>query len=829
MRVIVQLNIPFDPDGDLLQFFSAEVRESGIRSAQTALQEHLQAFRSETIRTFDQIPAMVVEVDEAGLRDLAANANVAGIQIDIPVPAHLDESVPFIGADEVWAEGFEGNGQTVAILDSGVDSSHEFYAGRIAGEACFSSNYEADQATSFCPGGVEQSFDAGAGDSCPDGVDGCEHGTHVAGIAAGSGASFSGVAPQADILAVQVFSQFEGSLCTDNGMSSPCALSYTSDQMAALDWLYSQRDVYDIASVNLSLGGGQYFASCDSDSRKLAIDTLRAADIATVISSGNGGYRNAISAPACISSAISVGASTPSDAVSSYSNVADFLTFLAPGDSIQSSVPGGYASMSGTSMAAPHVTGAIALLRSAVPSASLDDVLAALTSSAVLIDDERSTAVVTGMARIDIDAAYQALLPEPTPTPTPVPTETPSPVGSTEWYLAEGFTGGDFSTYILIQNPNGDAADVDVTYMLQGGGTESRSLTVAAESRYTIAVVDDLGSDAAFSTFLTSDVPVIVERSMYYSNGGHATIGVTAPANLWYLAEGYTGGGFSTYILVQNPEATSASVELTYMLQGGGTITRTLIVAAESRATINAVDDVGADAAFSTRLESDTPVIVERSMYFGNGGHATIGITSAAAEWYLAEGFTGSGFETFILIQNPNTSEAAVELTYMLQGGGTVVRTLTVPGESRETVVAVDDVGIDAAFSTRITADIPIIVERAIYFGAGAHATIGVQAADTEWYLAEGFTGAGFGTYILVQNPNTESVTIDITYMLQGGGTLSRTLIVPAESRETIVAMDDVGADAAFSTRLMSDLPFIVERAMYFLQGGHATIGASFP
>ena len=172
-------------------------------------------------------------------------------------------------------------------------------------------------------------------------------------------------------------------------------------------------------------------------------------------------------------------------------------------------------------------------------------------------------------------------------------------------------------------------ATVDVTYMLQGGGVINKTHTVAAQSRDTIVAQDpaEVGPDQAFSTRLDSDVPIIVERAMYFPGGGHDTIGVTAPADTWFLAEGYTASGFGTYILIQNPNASDATVDVTYMLQGGGVITRTHTVAAQSRDTIVAQDaaEVGPDQAFSTRLDSDVPIIVERAMYWADGGHATIG------------------------------------------------------------------------------------------------------------------------------------------------------------------------------------------------------------
>ncbi|MFQ6014799.1 MAG: hypothetical protein ACE5NP_05090, partial [Anaerolineae bacterium] len=128
---------------------------------------------------------------------------------------------------------------------------------------------------------------------------------------------------------------------------------------------------------------------------------------------------------------------------------------------------------------------------------------------------------------------------------------------------------------------------------------------------------------------------------------------------------------------------------------------------------------------------------------------------------------------------------------------------------------------------TRLVADRPIIVERAMYFSNGGHNTIGVTAPSTVWYLAEGYTGGGFGTYILIQNANDEATTVQVTYMVQGGSNISREHRVGANSRYTIVAgaESEVGPDRAFATRLVADRPIIVERAMYFSSGGHNTVG----
>lgn len=390
VRVIVNLKGTYRPEGRLSGPNAILAQRASITRSQSRLLRRLDAAGITVVRQYKYVAAVVLEVDAAGLEQLLAAPEVEDIQEDTLSRPTLASSIPVIGADDAWAGGYAGAGQAVAILDTGVDSGHTFLTGSVVSEACYSTTYGPYGSTTVCPNGQEAQTGTGAGVNCDLSVDGCDHGTHVAGIVAGEGASASGVARDASIIAIQVFSRFDSVyIC---GSSDPCALSYTSDQIDALERVYELRNDYNIASVNMSLGGGYYASVDDCDAArpttKAAIDNLRSAGIAVVVASGNDGYSNGLSSPACVSSAISVGATDDSDQVAWFSNSASFLDLLAPGVSINSSIPGGgYSSWNGTSMATPHVAGAWALLKQYSPSASVDDILDALKSTGVSVLD----------------------------------------------------------------------------------------------------------------------------------------------------------------------------------------------------------------------------------------------------------------------------------------------------------------------------------------------------------------------------------------------------------------------------------------------------------
>jgi hypothetical protein len=307
------------------------------------------------------------------------------------------------------------------------------------------------------------------------------------------------------------------------------------------------------------------------------------------------------------------------------------------------------------------------------------------------------------------------------------------PAPSTTWYLAEGSTDYGFEEFICIQNPGTKSSTVTITYDTSSGPRARVPFTVAAQSRKTIKVNDDL-PPCDVSTVVSATQPVVAERSMYWGSrrGGHDSIGTTAPAKKWFMAEGSTKWGFDTYVLVQNPSATDARVNMTFLTANGPRPAPMMIVKAGRRNTVDPRGFIG-DADFSTSVTSNTGVICERSMYWNNGtgkaGHDTIGVTEPKYNCYLAEGTTLYGFETFVLIANPNNIANDVVIQYMTPQGVEPGAPVTIPPWSRVTVnVNAEIPGSDV--SVQVIGNYPIVAERAMYWHnrGGGHDSIGYMS-----------------------------------------------------------------------------------------------------
>lgn len=447
------------------------------------------------------------------------------------------------------------------------------------------------------------------------------------------------------------------------------------------------------------------------------------------------------------------------------------------------------------------------------------------------------------------------------------------PRGFVQRYFAEGVSNGFFDTQLALLNPSPTTtAFVLVRLQPESGGAEVSGVVIVPPRTRRTMTAQTLGAviTGPYATLIESDIDVMADRTVSWDRSGfgsHSEGALPQPSTTWLLAEGATGGPFDLFYLLQNPGDTTATVEVSYLRPAPAPpLVKTYTVAPRTRRTIwvdaeRFPSDTGStllansDVSASFRVVSGPAIVVERSMYFSRpgqafaAGHQSAGVTSPATRWFLAEGATGSFFDLFVLIANPNSAAARVRVTYLTRTGQTYARDLDIAASSRQTIW-VDQEQLPAGPGVRPLAaaevsttveslnGVGIVVERAMWWPDGdwyeGHNAAGATAAAARWGMAEGENGGAGGTqtYVLLANVGTQPTTARVTALTEAGTALTWTSPpIPASSRLT-VAM----ADAAFPgighqrfgvlvEALEPGGQLVVERAMY-TNGGLGLWGA---
>jgi hypothetical protein len=356
---------------------------------------------------------------------------------------------------------------------------------------------------------------------------------------------------------------------------------------------------------------------------------------------------------------------------------------------------------------------------------------------------------------------------------------------SSEWDFAEGSTLSAYSEFLTLQNPASAPANTTINYFTDQGVHVTKTLTLPAASRTTVVVAtgDQTNAACAISSgvaqncgvgpgiggvsaqIVVTSGPAIIAERPFYVNGfdfgfgtirdGHDDFGTNAPAATWNFAEGTTFAGFTEFLTLQNPGATSSNVTLNYVTDTGQTIVRTVTLPATSRTTVPVFGgstspgpsacsvssgvaqncgvgpNVGAVSAQVT-VTSGPNIVAERPMYisvnFGTGTVAgatvAVGATSLGTLFGFSSAQTVAGENDFLTILNSNAQSATVTITYYDAAGGfPQTETVVVPPQTRQTVQmfappGLGVGGIGPGFSNLgivVSSDTPILVEEPTY------------------------------------------------------------------------------------------------------------------
>ncbi|MDQ0934974.1 subtilisin family serine protease [Streptomyces turgidiscabies] len=390
---------------------------------------------------------------------LRTASGIAKLWLDGKRQISLDRSVPQIGAPTAWRAGYDGTGVTVAVLDTGIDATHPDLAGRIKEAVNFTDAADTDDLVG--------------------------HGTHVASTVAGGGAKYKGVAPGAALLI--------GKVCPDRNCPDSAIL-------AGMEWAAPRARI-----VSMSLGGED---TPGEDVLEQAVNTLTAKTGALfVLAAGNDGSADgSVDSPSTADAALSVGAVDKQDVMADFSSRgpredgAIKPEISAPGVDIVAAravhagsdyleVEPGYTSLSGTSMATPHVSGAAALLAGQHPDWRAAELKAALMASATATAGANVNA--QGAGRVDVGrAVHQAVLATPTALPLgtqAAPADDDVPVVRAVTYRNEGKEPVTLDFAAKVTAPDGSASPAGMftvsperATVPAGGAT---TVTVTADTR----------------------------------------------------------------------------------------------------------------------------------------------------------------------------------------------------------------------------------------------------------------------------------------------------------------------------------------------------------
>jgi hypothetical protein len=417
-------------------------------------------------------------------------------------------------------------------------------------------------------------------------------------------------------------------------------------------------------------------------------------------------------------------------------------------------------------------------------------------------------------------------------------------------YLAEGASNSFFRTTLSIANPHATATNVSMQFLGQNALTTNMARTVPGFGHLELPLEPGMIPSDVFATTIESTLPVAVDRTMSWNwstgsaYGSHSESAAAAPSTSWFLAEGATHGNFDLFYLLQNPNDASADVTVTYLRENPlAPVVKTYEVKPKARRTIY-VDEEGPElsaASVSASITSTQPIMVERAMYSSRpgqpfaAGHVGAGVTAPALKWYLAEGATGSFFDLYLLIANPNTQPSDVTVTYLLPDGqAPIVKTYTAGARSRVTIsVDFEDPKLadtPVGMIVESTNGQPIVVERTMWWPSPdwyeAHLVAGSTVTGTRWVLAGGKvsslpSGARFEeTYVLIANTSPTAGTAALK-LLRGGGETPLTASIPLAANSRVnVPLGDVfnlgGGSQSVGLLVETDgVEVVVERATY--------------
>ncbi len=302
---------------------------------------------------------------------------------------------------------------------------------------------------------------------------------------------------------------------------------------------------------------------------------------------------------------------------------------------------------------------------------------------------------------------------------------------SRTWYLPEGFTSGDVDTWLLLYNPNQTPARATVTFLRESGPPVTTSVSVPGRSRHSLRTNGLV--TGAFSTQVTSDQPIVAERSTYFDRFGHGSMGSAILASRWHFAD--AGTTDDTWILLLNPQSDAVNATFSFVDERGVETKRSIGLRPRSRTTVHVNDPslrpgsgqalVPRGGAYALTVDASAPIAAERAVYTAEGGGASaLGAPAPSLRWLLPEGSTASPFREEIAIYNPGGTQANVALSLASNGTSTPLSVVVAPRSRRTVDLSASAPGRHLA--VRVVSDTGVVIERRMSWNRGLTVQAGI-------------------------------------------------------------------------------------------------------
>jgi outer membrane protein assembly factor BamB len=397
----------------------------------------------------------------------------------------------------------------------------------------------------------------------------------------------------------------------------------------------------------------------------------------------------------------------------------------------------------------------------------------------------------------------------------------------------------------LVTTPGSSPAPTQVTLFNGGTGSSTWSAGHLPPWVSVSPTSGTLASGASKTLTLTFSVPSTTSQT--YSTSLSitdpnaiapvalpVTVAATSASKTWYFAEGYTGSGFSEFLTLENPNASTNTATVQYFLGSGSPITKVYSLPPTSRTTLVVNQEVGPNQNVSLVVTGSLPLVAERPMYFtytGLAGYSIPGGSDVLGATQLGQSFdfgyldTTTGHDPYLTFLNSNNVAMNATIQYFPAAGGSpFTRQHTFAANSRGTINLRTQENLpQGSYSALVSLDQPGLVERPFYFQdsvtgyTGSADVVGVTTPQRDWYFAEGYTNTNFSERYYLSNPNLSGpASATVTFFLSTGTTQSQSVSIPAGGQVVVNANALLGNNVNNSAEVSASLPILAERFMSF-------------